>query len=249
MKKQCDELMSIKKNDTRYIYCKEKAFPWMVEVFKGEHQLIVVPYITTIGYYYTSMAWYRTLDDSVSPDAIGKAVLDAFEHIRISPVDARTRAERNEDCFYLKETKCKSYKAFNKKYICSGVDMDEHGMYSVSTSVNSFDNNGYCDIEGDKPVTLSNTASAADIGNAVIDAFRICEEYKASKSLTRTHPLKPSCSQAKSLKFILPVTDIFPIAMTAERQSFTRVMDIFPKRVQIRQRNFTSALPPSLTVI
>lgn len=59
--------------------------------------------------------------------------------------------------------------------------MDEHGMYSVSTSVNSFDNNGYCDIEGDKPVTLSNTASAADIGNAVINAFRICEEYKASK--------------------------------------------------------------------
>ena len=131
------------------------------------------------------MAWYRTLDDSVSPDAIGKAVLDAFEHIRISPVDARTRAERNEDRFYLKETKCKSYKAFNKKYICSGVDMDEHGMYSVSTSVNSFDNNGYCDIEGDKPVTLSNTASAADIGNAVINAFRICEEYKASKKPTR----------------------------------------------------------------
>lgn len=36
------------KNDTRYIYCKEKAFPWMVEVFKGEHQLIVVPYITIL---------------------------------------------------------------------------------------------------------------------------------------------------------------------------------------------------------
>lgn len=76
--------------------------------------------------------------------------------------------------------------------------MDEHGMYSVSTSVNSFDNNGYCDIEGDKPVTLSNTASAADIGNAVINAFRICEEYKASKSLTRTRPLKLNCSQAKN---------------------------------------------------
>lgn len=93
----------------------------MVEVFKGEHQLIVVPYITTIGYYYTSMAWYRTLDDSVSPDAIGKAVLDAFEHIRISPVDARTRAERNEDRFYLKETKCKSYKAFNKNIFAAAL--------------------------------------------------------------------------------------------------------------------------------
>ena len=69
------------------------------------------------------------------------------------------------------------------------------------------------------------------------------------QSIEKAHPLKPSCSQAKSLKFILPVTDIFLIAMTAERQSCTRVMDIFPKRVQIRQRNFTSALPPSLTVI
>ena len=192
------------KNDTRYIYCKEKAFPWMVEVFKGEHQLIVVPYITTIGYYYTSMAWYRTLDDSVSPDAIGKAVLDAFEHIRISPVDARTRAERNEDRFYLKETKCKSYKAFNKKYICSGIDMDEHGMYSVSTSVNSFDNNGYCDIEGDKPVTLSNTASAVDIGNAVINAFRICEEYKASKKPDPYPPIEAELLSGKKIEFSPP---------------------------------------------
>lgn len=171
-----------KKDITGYKYCKEKRFPWLVDVFKGEHQLFVVPYITTIGYYYTSMAWYRILSDNETPDNIGKAVLDAFEHIRISPVDARTRAERNEDSFYLKATKCKSYKAFNKKYICCGVEVKNEQMeYSVSTSINSFDNQGYCDIEGDKPVTLPNTVSSTDIGNAVINAFRIIEEYKKSQ--------------------------------------------------------------------
>ena len=71
---------------------------------------------------------------------------------------------------------------------------------------------------------------------------------KEQKSPTHTHQLKLNCFQTKSLKFILPVTDISPIAMTAERQSCTRVMGISPKRVQIRQRNFTLALPPSLTV-
>ncbi|MGN1105175.1 MAG: hypothetical protein ACI4RH_00885 [Huintestinicola sp.] len=171
-----------KKDIMGYKYCKEKRFPWLVDVFKGEHQLFVVPYITTIGYYYTSMAWYRILSDNETPDNIGKAVLDAFEHIRISPVDARTRAERNEDSFYLKETKCKSYKAFNKKYICCSVRVKNEQMeYRVSTSINSFDNNGYCGIEGDEPVTLPNIASSTDIGNAVINAFRIIEEYKKSQ--------------------------------------------------------------------
>lgn len=210
----------------------------MVEVFKGEHQLIVVPYITTIGYYYTSMAWYRTLDDSVSPDAIGKAVLDAFEHIRISPVDARTRAERNEDRFYLKETKCKSYKAFNKKYICSGVDMDEHGMYSVSTSVNSFDNNGYCDIEGDKPVTLSNTASAVDIGNAVINAFRICEEYKASKKPDPYPPVEAELLSDQKLEVYPPRDRHFTDMQDGSAAEIYRLYEYSPKEGAEPSANF-----------
>ncbi|MDE7303834.1 MAG: hypothetical protein K2N60_11010 [Oscillospiraceae bacterium] len=170
------------KNDlTGYIYCKEKTFPWFIDVFKGEHQLLVVPYITTIGYYSTSMAWYRKLNDTESPEVIGEAILDAFEHIRISPVDARTRAERNEDSFYLKETKCKSYRTFNKKYICCGITMNEQGIYSVSTSIASNDNQGYRDIDGVKSVKLPNNASSTDLGNAVINALRISEEYAKSQ--------------------------------------------------------------------
>ncbi len=166
------------KNDPmEHKYCKEKTFPWLLDVFKGEHRLFVVPSITTIGYYYTWMAWYRKLNDTESPEVIGEAILDAFEQIRISPVDARTRTERKEDSFYLKETKCKSYRAFNKKYICCGINMNEQGIYSVSTSIASIDNQGYRDIDGVKSVKLPNNASSTDLGNAVINALRISEEY------------------------------------------------------------------------
>ena len=142
--------------------------------------MIVVPYITTIAWYSTAMARYRILNENESAEIIGQAILDSFEHISRSPVDARTPAERDEDS-YRKETKCKSYKAFNKKYINVGIHMNEQREYSVSTSINSFDNKGYCGIKGDKPVILPNTASAVDIGNAVINAFKIIEEYKKSQ--------------------------------------------------------------------
>ena len=164
-----------------HIYCKEKKFPWFVSVFKGEHQLIVVPGITTIGYYSTWMAWYRKLNDTESPEVIGEAILDAFEHIRISPVDARTRAERDEDLFYLKETKCKSYRAFNKRYMYCSIDMNEQGIYGVSALISSDDNQGYGGIDGDETVKLPNNASSTDLGNAVINALRISEEYAKSQ--------------------------------------------------------------------
>ena len=162
-------------------YCRENHFPWSVDVFKGEHQIIVVPYVTSMFWYGTAMARYRILNENESPETIGKAILDSFEHISRSPVDARTPAERDEDS-YRKETKCKSYKAFNKKYMCVGIKVENEQMeYRVSTSINSFDNNGYCDIEGNKPVILPNTASVVDIGNAVVNAFSIAAEYKKAK--------------------------------------------------------------------
>ena len=161
-------------------YCTEKPFSWSVSVFKGEHQMIVVPYITTIFWYMTAMARYHILDENESAEIIGQAILDSFEHISKSPVDARTPAERDEDS-YMKETKCNTYKAFNKKYMCVDVNMREQREYSVSAAINSFDNNGYCDIEGVKSVNFPNTASAVDIGNAVINAFGIIEEYKKSQ--------------------------------------------------------------------
>ena len=201
--------------------------------------MIVVPYITTIGYYYTSMAWYRILNDNETPDNIGKAVLDAFEHIRISPVDARTRAERNEDSFYLKATKCKSYKAFNKKYICCGVEVKNEQMeYSVSTSINSFDNNGYCGIEGDEPVTLPNTASSTDIGKAVINAFRIIEEYKKSQKSDPYPPVEVELLSDQKVEIHPPRDRHFIDMQDGDAAEIYRLYEYSPKECAEPSANF-----------
>lgn len=190
-------------NDGRK-YCKEKTFPWFIEVFKGEHHLFVVPSITTICGYSTWMAWYRMLDDTESPEVIGKAILDAFEHIRVSPVDARTQAERDEDLFYLKGTKCKSYKAFYKKYMYCIIDMNEQGIYTVAALIHSVDNRGYTGIDGDESVKLSNNATATDLGNAAINSFRIIEEYAKSQKPDPYPPVEVELLSDQKVKISPP---------------------------------------------
>ena len=221
----------------KYTYCKEKKFPWSISVFKGENQLIVVPYITTIAWYSTAMARYRILDENESPEIIGKAILDSFEHISRSPVDARTPAERDEDS-YRKETKCKSYKAFNKKYMCVDVNMREQGEYSVSASINSFDNNGYCDIEGVKSVKLPNTASAVDIGNAVINAFKIIEEYKKSQKPDPYPPIEIELLSDQKVEIHPPRDRHFTDMQDGSAAEIYRLYEYSPKEGAEPSANF-----------
>ena len=160
-------------------YCKEKKFPWYVDLYKGENQIIVVPLITSIGYLSTDMAWHQCLTDTNDPLLIGKTVFAALERIRISPVDARTRKELDEDWFGWHATKCKSYKAFNRKYINCGVIFYEDGSYKVSQTHRIGNNNGYGGMN-EGLITLPNTASALDIGNAVIESFTQMEMREKS---------------------------------------------------------------------
>ncbi|MCH5348141.1 MAG: hypothetical protein J1E40_02355, partial [Oscillospiraceae bacterium] len=167
-----------KNNPTGYQYCKEKKYPWRVTLFKGENQIIVVPQITTIGWYDTYMAWHRTIPDNSSKIHIGEATFAAFEHIQVSPIDARTRRERDDDRFYLSATNCKSYKAFNRKYINCGILLYEDGSYKIFGTERIYNNNGYGST--DDAIYLPNIASAEDIGNAVIESFTQMEMREKS---------------------------------------------------------------------
>lgn len=188
----------------KYQYCREKTFPYDVAVYKGENRLFVVPYITSIFYLGYWMAWYRMLDDTESPEVIGKAILDAFEHIRVSPVDARTQVERDEDLFYLKETKCRSYSAFYKKYMYCNIDMNEQGIYTVAALIHSVDNRGYTGIDGDESVQLSNNATALDLGNAITNAFRILENYAGAKKPDPYPPVEVKLLSDQKVKISPP---------------------------------------------
>lgn len=215
-------------NDGRK-YCKEKTFPWFIEVFKGEHHLFVVPSITTICGYSTWMAWYRKLDDTESPETIGGAILDALEHIRISPVDARSQAERDEDSVYLKETKCKSFRAFNKKFLCCDIRIDEQGLYMVSASLSSVDNRGYTGIDGDELVKLPSNATAADLGNAVINAFRIIEEYAKSQKPDPYPPVEVELLSDQKVKISPPRDRHFTDMQDGGAAEIYRLYEYYPK--------------------
>lgn len=213
----------------KYPYCREKTFPWCTYLFKGEHHIFVVPCITTIGYYGTWMAWYLKLDDAESPEVIGEAILDAFEHIRISPVDARSQAERDEDSVYLKETKCKSFRAFNKKFLCCDIRIDEQGLYMVSASLSSVDNRGYTGIDGDEPVELPSNATAADLGNAVINAFRIIEEYAKSQKPDPYPPVEVELLSDQKVKISPPRDRHFTDMQDGGAAEIYRLYEYYPK--------------------
>ena len=175
-----ETMIRIKQLEKMYSICKKKKYPLNVAVFRGENQILVVPKITTIGSFSTYMAWHIVIKDIGSADIIGKAVMDAFEHIRVSPVDARTEKECKDDFFYLKSTKCRSYRAFNKKYLLCGVHKYEQGNYIVSATERIGNNEGYGGLETND-IFLPDTATAEDIGKAVIDTLEISEKYDTSK--------------------------------------------------------------------
>lgn len=148
------------KNDpTNYKYCREKKYPHYIDLYKGENQIIVSPLITSIGWYSTPMAWYRTITDMQNPNLIGEMILQAFAHIENSPVDARTKAEREEDSFMKHAVSFKSYRAFNRNYILCCVILHEDGTYIVSQTEKLKGNKGYGGTD-ESLIHLEPTASA-----------------------------------------------------------------------------------------
>ena len=96
---------------------REVTYPYDVDLYKGENQIIVVPTITTTGGFSVAMAWHRQITDLENAELIGITILEALEHIKKSPVDARTEKEREDDSIWKNASTYKSYKSFNKNYI------------------------------------------------------------------------------------------------------------------------------------
>lgn len=160
--------------------CRKVRYPYRVDLYKGEDQIIVVPTITTIGVYSVDMAWHRQITDLENAELIGNNILEALEHIGKSPVDARTRKERDEDAIWKNASTYKSYKSFNKNYILCGVILYEDGRIIISPTEKLDGNKGYGGND-EGLVYLSINNSPEEIGNAVINCFKMMEEAEESK--------------------------------------------------------------------
>ena len=138
--------------------------------------MVVVPLITTVGWVSAEMDWFLRISQDSNAEKIGAAVLEAIDHIQVSPVDARTNQEREEDALYQKATNCKTYKDFAKKYYYCVVRYNEDGTYRVS-QVRSTKRRGNGNYDF-TPIELPVSASTKEIGDALLVSFTELEEYR-----------------------------------------------------------------------
>lgn len=171
-------------------YCKELQFPYVLDIYRGENQFIVSPRITTIGWYSTNMAWHLILEDSVDAETIGSAVNKAFDHIKTRWVDARTLAERKEDDFIKKSTKCKSYKSFNKKYSLCGINLNSDQTIIVSPTYRLDNNKGYGGYGNKDLIYMNPTSDPVKIGDAVLKCFSFMDKNELPNEVKRVNTIE-----------------------------------------------------------
>jgi hypothetical protein len=168
-----------KKRGTNYQFCTNVKYPHYIDIYKGEEQLIIVPLITTIAWQTTQMAWHKIIYNTNDSILIGNYVFEALELIKNRWVDARTVQECKDDSIIKNATKCKSYKSFNKKYFLCGVILEEDGKLTISPTEKLDGNKGYGGNDAGL-IYLTQNNSPEEIGNAVINCFKIMEESEKS---------------------------------------------------------------------
>ncbi len=190
-------------------YCKEKKYPYRISLYKGEGQIIVAPSITSIGWLYTEMAWHRKILDVQNSGIIGEIVLEALEKIRISPVDARTAQEREVDSVMVVDTSCKTYKEFNKAYLRCAAIYYEDGTWIISQTRRLAGNKGY---GGDDStlIYLPTTASAEDIGKAIVESFEGMEQFYSKKPKKEEPPrTNLDILSGRKFSFVEPSEEVY----------------------------------------
>ena len=169
-----------KKRGTNFQFCKEVKYPYHVEIYKGEEHIIIVPLITSAGWTSTPMAWHKIINNCNNSIYIGGTIIEALNYIKSRWVDVRFDYEQKEDSIITKATSCKSYKSFNKKYLLCGVILYEDGKIIISPTEKLDGNNGYGGTD-EGLVYLSINNSPEEIGNAVINCFKMMEEAEENK--------------------------------------------------------------------
>lgn len=96
------------KKNVGYKCCRETGFPYNIELYRGEGQILVVPFVKCIFWYGRALALYCSLNDSENALNIGKTITEAFDYLKRCPVDTRTAEELIADSFIMNNTICKT---------------------------------------------------------------------------------------------------------------------------------------------
>ena len=166
-----------------------QKYPWNVSIYKGEGRILIVPVINHIGGYSIVSSWFVNIEDVGDFTGIGDSIIKALEFIKKSPVSTLTPKEREAEAAWKRNSKYKSWNSFWKNNNCAHVLVYEDGNYTINAAKRTEDRNGgyYSSI---KKIKLPSTATAEEIGQAVIGVFKAAEEYYNDKPAYDPYPTK-----------------------------------------------------------
>lgn len=165
------------------------TYPLFVSVYKGEGRILIIPWIDHIGGYSVPAEWFaniRTVGDGIS---IGKSILSAIDFIKDSPRSDMMPKELELSSAWKKNSIYKSKLSFWKNNYYARVLYYDDKHYAVHSMKKSEKRSGGYS-EYIKDITLSPSATAEEIGQAVIDVFNAAEEYYGNQPAADTFPPK-----------------------------------------------------------
>ncbi len=162
----------------------KQPYPFFIHFYKGERHILAVPSAKHINGLRVHLDYYHEFPENIDSKDVGNSVLSMIEKIKNSPLLSTTKNEVVEQAIWKKATKYKSYKSFAKNYLCCFLNFFENGDYVVSAYERADAKGVYCGCI--KKFELPATATAEEIGQAVLDAFKAAEDFYAEQlSLNR----------------------------------------------------------------
>lgn len=165
------------------------SYPLLLSMYKGENRILIIPLIDHVAGYSIDSDWFVNISDNESAISIGEGLIRAVEYIKSSPLSSLTPKERDESAAWRKNTKYKSKVTFWKNNHYVRVKITEDSQYIVHSMKKSEKRQGTYD-EVVKETIIPSTATAEELGKAVIDVFQAVEEYEQGQPVYDLYPTK-----------------------------------------------------------
>lgn len=152
------------------------TYPLVISIYKGEGRILIMPFIDHMAGYSVYADWTANLMDIENYDDIGKAVINAVEFIKKSPLCEKDPIKSDFDEPRKRNTKYKSEISFWKNNLLARIKISEDGSYLIYSMKRSEKRKGgYSEIM--KEISLPPNASNEEIGKAVSNVFEVLENY------------------------------------------------------------------------
>lgn len=166
-----------------------QKYPYLINIFKGEERILIIPIIDHIGGYSIDSNWFVNINDMEDVENIGNKILEALTFVENSPVSKLTPRERDLDVAWKKNSKYKSWTSFWKNNHFAMLKLSGDGHYEIYSLKKSEERQGLY-AECLKEISLSPDADIETIGQAVIDVFAASEQYYATHAAPSPYPEK-----------------------------------------------------------